>query len=65
MLDGSTRVSGALAHAKLLWLADPAGESPIDASGAGGGSRVEASGVGPSGEERPSLAERLALLREI
>lgn len=65
MLDGSTRVAGALAQANLLWLADPAGESPNDTRGAGGGSRVEASGVGPSGEERPSLTERLALLREI
>jgi heat shock protein HtpX len=65
MLDGSTRVSGALAHSNLLWLADPAGESPNDTRGAGDGPRVEASGVGSSGEERPSLAERLALLREI
>lgn len=65
MLEGSTRVSGALAHANLLWLADPAGESPNDTRGAGGGPRVDASGVGSSGEERPSLTERLALLREI
>lgn len=65
MLEGSTRVSGALAHTKLLWLADPAGESPNDTRGAGDGPRVEGSGVGSSGEDRPALTERLALLREI
>lgn len=65
MVDASTLVSGAVVNANHLWLADPAGESLNDAGGVRSGSRVEASGDRPSGEERPPLAERLALLREI
>lgn len=65
MIDTSTRVSGAVVDGNFLWLADPAGESGNDAGAAPAGSRVEASGVRPNGDERPPLAERLALLREI
>jgi hypothetical protein len=65
MIDTSTRVSGAVVDGNFLWLADPAGESRNDAGAAPAGSRVEASGVRPNGDERPPLAERLALLREI
>ena len=63
MLAMSTKVDGCDMSTSPLWLADPAGEgasSPKDASESTSGSRV-----GERSEERPPLAERLALLREI
>lgn len=65
MIDTSTRVSGAVSHGNFLWLADPAGESPNDAGGTRSSSRVESSDDRSTDEDRPPLAERLALLREV
>jgi hypothetical protein len=63
MLAESTQVSGVAAVVVPLWLADPRGESDVSwnsASVESNGSRVDG-----SGDERPSLSERLALLTEI
>ena len=65
MIDTSTRVAGTSQHGNFLWLADPTGESLNDTRGTDSGSRVEYSGDTSSEDERPPLAERLALLREI
>ena len=65
MLDSSTHVGGAVAWSGFLWLADPRGESVGDQCATSIGSRVGSADGGTTGEERPTLGERLALLREI
>lgn len=65
MIDTSTHVSGAIAESNFLWLAEPRGESLNDEWSSSNGSRVNESVAGSTGEERPTLGERLALLREI
>ena len=65
MIDESTRVSGTFVETNFLWLAEPRGESLNDERSASNGSRVTESVAESTREERPTLAERLALLREI
>ena len=68
MLGASTAVAAARAGGSLLWLANPSGESDggaDDETGNAARRPVSGSRVDASNDERPPLAERLALLREI